>query len=94
MELFRYGDGMRTYIDVIFNPDMNPAEFGEAMRGIGMQMLFGPHDFVIEWDNQHEFQSRFKQVLEILKRFKLCYRLQTFEESEEDLPYMNVALTK
>jgi hypothetical protein len=85
---------MRTYIDVIFNPDMNPAEFGEAMRAIDMQMLFGPHDFVIEWDHHQEFQSKFKKVLEVLRRFKLSYRLQTFEESEEDLPYMNVALSK
>jgi hypothetical protein len=55
-------------------------------------MLFGPHDFVIDWDTYDEFQIRFKKVLDVLKKFKLHYRLQTFEESEEDLPFMNVAL--
>ena len=85
---------MRTYIDVIFNPDMNPAEFGKAMTEIKMEMLFGPHDFVIEWDHYVEFQRKFKKVLEVLKRFKLCYRLQTFEESQEDLPYMTVAISE
>ena len=84
---------MRTYIDIIFNPDMNPAEFAHAMTEIDMQMLFGPHDFVIEWDNHEEFQSKFKRVLEIIRRFKLNYRLQTFEETEEDLPFMTVALS-
>ena len=85
---------MRTYIDVIFNPDMNPSEFAKAMTEIHMQMLFGPHDFVIEWDTADDFQRQFKSVLEVLKRFKLNFRLQTFEESEEDLPYMNVAMSK
>ena len=85
---------MRTYIDIIFHPDMNPAEFAKAMTEIKMKMLFGPHDFVIEWEKHEEFQQRFKQVLEVLKRFKLNYRMQTFEESEEDLPFMNVALNK
>ena len=85
---------MRTYIDVIFNPDMNPSEFAKAMTEIKMQMLFGPHDFVIEWDSADDFQRQFKSVLEVLKMFKLNFRLQTFEESEEDLPYMNVAMSK
>jgi len=85
---------MRTYIDVIFNPDMNPSEFAREMTAINMQMLFGPHDFVIEWDTADDFQQKFKKVLEVLKRFKLNYRLKTFEESEEDLPYMNVAMSK
>jgi len=84
---------MRTYIDIIFNPDMNPAEFARAMTEIDMQMLFGPHDFVIEWDNYEEFQKKFKKVLEIIRKFKLNYRLQTFEETEEDLPFMTVALS-
>ncbi len=85
---------MRTYIDIIFNPDMNPAEFAKDMTDIHMRMLFGPHDFVIEWDTHEEFQQRFKQVLTILRKYKLNFRLQTFEESEEDLPFMSVALTK
>jgi hypothetical protein len=71
---------------------MNPAEFAKAMTEINMKMLFGPHDFVIDWDTYDEFQIRFKKVLDVLKKFKLHYRLQTFEESEEDLPFMNVAL--
>ena len=85
---------MRTYIDVIFNTDMNPAEFAKSMTDINMQMLFGPHDFVIEWDTYDEFQAKFKKVMEVLKKYKLNFRLQTFEESEEDLPFMNVALTR
>ena len=85
---------MRTYIDVIFNTDMNPAEFAKSMTDINMQMLFGPHDFVIEWDSYDEFQAKFKKVMEVLKKYKLNFRLQTFEESEEDLPFMNVALTR
>ena len=84
---------MRTYIDIIFNHDMNPAEFAQAMTEINMQLLFGPHDFVIEWDTYEEFQQKFKSVLVVLRRFKLNYRLQTFEESEEDLPFMTVALS-
>ena len=87
-------DVMRTYVDVIFNPEINPAEFAQAMTEINMKMLFGSHDFVIEWDNREEFQQKFKSILEVLKQFKLCYRLQTFEESEEDLPYMTVAISK
>jgi hypothetical protein len=85
---------MRTYIDVIFNTDMNPAEFAKSMTDINMQMLFGPHDFVIEWDTYDEFQAKFKKVMEVLKKYKLNFRMQTFEESEEDLPFMNVALTR
>ena len=84
---------MRTYIDVIFNPDVIPGEFAKAMTEIHMVLLFGPHDFVIEWDTYEEFQHKFKKVLGVLRRFKLSYRLLTFEESEEDLPYMNVALS-
>ena len=84
---------MRTYIDVIFNPDMNPAEFAEEMTAINMQMLFGPHDFVIQWDSTEEFNRKFKIVLPILQKFRLNFRLQTYEESEEDLPFMNVALS-
>jgi hypothetical protein len=85
---------MRTYIDIIFNPDMNPAEFAKDMIDIQMRMLFGSHDFVIQWDTYEEFQSKFKRVLEIIRKYKVDYRLQTFEESEEDLPFMSVALTK
>ena len=85
---------MRTYIDVIFNTDMNPAEFAKSMTDINMKMLFGPHDFVIEWDTYDEFQVKFKKVMEVLKKYKLNFRLQTFEESEEDLPFMNVALSR
>ena len=84
---------MRTYIDVIFNPDMNPAEFAAEMTAINMQMLFGSHDFVIQWDSFDEFQRRFKLILPILKKYRLHFRLQTYEESEEDLPFMNVALS-
>jgi hypothetical protein len=73
---------------------MNPADFGRDMMKIDMQLLFGPHDFVIEWENYETFQQKFKKVLTILKKYKLSYRLQTFEESEEDLPFMNVALSK
>jgi len=85
---------MRTYIDIIFHPDIKPSDFAEAMSGIGMEMLFGSHDFVIEWDSHEEFQRKFKVVLEIIQRFKLQYRLQTFEESQEEDAYINVALTK
>ena len=48
---------MRTYIDIIFTPGMNPAEFAEAMLEVKMDMLFGPHDFVIEWDSYEEFNA-------------------------------------
>ena len=85
---------MRTYIDIIFNPDMNPAEFAKDMTDIHMRMLFGPHDFVIVWDTYEEFYSKFKKVRKVISKYKVHYRLQTFEESEEDLPYMSVALTK
>lgn len=85
---------MRTYIDIIFTPGMNPADFANAMMEINMTMLFGVHDFVIEWDTNHEFQEKFKKVLEVMQKFKVNYRLQTFEENEEDLSYMNVALNK
>ena len=85
---------MRTYIDIIFTPGMIPAEFAEAMMEIGMEMLFGPHDFVIEWDSYQEFNNKFKKVLPVLLKFKVNYRLQTYEETEEDLSFMNVALTK
>jgi hypothetical protein len=85
---------MRTYIDIIFNPDLNPAEFAKDMTAINMRMLFGPHDFVIEWDSYDEFQIQFRRVLEIIRKYKLNYRLQTFEESEEDIPFMSVALSK
>ena len=85
---------MRTYIDIIFTPNMNPAEFAKAMLDINMTMLFGPHDFVIEWDTYEEFQNKFKKVRVVLQKFKVNYRLQTFEEMEEDLSYMNVAMTK
>ena len=84
---------MRTYIDVIFNPEMNPAEFAREMIGINMQMLFGPHDFVIVWDSYDEFQLQFKSVLQILKKFQLNFRLLTYEDSKDDLPFMNVALS-
>jgi hypothetical protein len=84
---------MRTYIDVIFTPGMIPAEFAQAMMEINMTMLFGPHDFVIEWDTYEEFNQKFKKVLAILQKFQVNYRLQTFEETEEELSYMNVALT-
>ena len=87
-------DDMRTYIYIIFNSDMNPAEFAKDMTELRMQMLFGPHDFVIEWDTYEEFHKKFKRVLPIIKKYKLNYRLQTFEESEEDLPFMSVAMTK
>ncbi|WP_455391478.1 hypothetical protein [[Eubacterium] cellulosolvens] len=85
---------MRTYIDIIFTPGMIPAEFAKAMMDVDMTMLFGPHDFVIEWDTYKEFTDKFKKVLPILQRFKVNYRLQTYEETEEDLSFMNVALTK
>jgi hypothetical protein len=85
---------MRTYIDIIFTPGMNPAEFAKAMLDIDMTLLFGTHDFVIEWDTYEEFQQKFKKSLEVLHRFKVNYRLQTYEEMEEDLSYMNVAMTK
>lgn len=85
---------MRTYIDIIFTPGMNPAEFAKAMMEINMTMLFGPHDFVIEWETYEEFNERFKSFLEVLQKFKVNYRLQTYEETEEDLSYMNVAMTK
>jgi hypothetical protein len=85
---------MRTYIDIIFTPGMIPAEFAEAMMKVGMEMLFGPHDFVIEWDSYQEFNNKFKKVLPVLQKFKVNYRLQTYEETEEDLSYMNVALSK
>ena len=85
---------MRTYIDIIFTPGMNPAEFAEAMLEVNMDMLFGQHDFVIEWDTYEEFNTKFKRVLDILQKFKVNYRLQTYEETEEDLSYINVALNK
>lgn len=85
---------MRTYIDIIFTPGMIPAEFAEAMLEVGMEMLFGPHDFVIEWDSYQEFNNKFKKVLPVLQKFKVNYRLQTYEETEEDLSFMNVALSK
>ena len=85
---------MRTYIDIIFTPGMNHAEFAEAMLEIGMDMLFGPHDFVIEWDSYEEFNSKFKRIRDILQKFEVNYRLQTYEETEEDLSYINVALNK
>jgi len=88
-----YRDSMRTYIDIIFTPGMIPAEFASAMQEINMTMLFGPHDFVIEWDTYEEFKKKFKKVLEVLRRFNVNYRLQTFEETEEDLSFMNVAMT-
>ena len=59
-----------------------------------MTLLFGTHDFVIEWDTYEEFQRKFKKSLEVLHKFKVNYRLQTYEETEEDLSYMNVALSK
>ena len=73
---------------------MNPAEFAEAMLEVNMDMLFGQHDFVIEWDTYEEFNTKFKRVLDILQKFKVNYRLQTYEETEEDLSYINVALNK
>ena len=85
---------MRTYIDIIFTPGMNPADFAKAMLDIDMTLLFGTHDFVIEWDTYEEFQHKFKKSLDVLHKFKVNYRLQTYEETEEDLSYMNVALTK
>jgi hypothetical protein len=85
---------MRTYIDIIFTPGMNPAEFAQAMLAINMDLLFGPHDFVIEWDTYEEFQLKFKRVLPVLQKFNVNYRLQTFEETEEELTYINVALNK
>ena len=85
---------MRTYIDIIFTPGMIPAEFAEAMMEIGMEMLFGSHDFVIEWDTYDEFNRKFKKVLPILQKFQVNYRLQTYEETEEELSFINVALNK
>jgi hypothetical protein len=85
---------MRTYIDIIFTPGMIPAEFAESMLEIGMDLLFGPHDFVIEWDTYKEFNEKFKKVLPILQKFQVNYRLQTYEETEEDLSFMNVTSSK
>ena len=85
---------MRTYIDIIFTPGMNPAEFAKAMLEIDMDMLFGTHDFVVEWETYDEFNSKFKKILPVLQRFNVNYMLQTYEEMEEELSYMNVALTK
>jgi hypothetical protein len=85
---------MRTYIDIIFTPGVNPAEFANAMMEINMTLLFGVHDFVLEWDTYKEFQDKFKKVLVILQKYKVNYRLQTFEETEEELSYMNVALNQ
>lgn len=83
---------MRTYIDVVFNPDMNPADFAEAMTAINMELLFGPHDFVIEWDTYTDFQRKFKPVLKVLKKFKVNYRLMTYDEGDETPGPLNVAL--
>ncbi|MCK5562227.1 MAG: hypothetical protein KAJ51_16630 [Thermoplasmata archaeon] len=85
---------MRTYIDVIFTPGMIPAEFAEAMLDIGLEMLFGPHDFVIEWETYKEFNEKFKKVLPVLQKFQVNYRMQTYEVTEEDLSFMNVASSK
>lgn len=75
---------MRTYIDIIFNPDSaGTAEVITALSKIGLKPIFGTHDFVIDWDTDKEFKEIFKKVENVLKSLKVSYRLQTFESSSE-----------
>lgn len=86
---------MRTYIDIIFNPDSaGPAELVSAMSELGLKPIFGTHDLVIEWDTEREFKEIFKKVEKVLKSLKVSYRLQTFENPLESVVPIAVLMPK
>jgi len=81
---------MRTYIDMIFNPDSaDPGEVLQEMKKIGLTPLFGVHDFMIAWEDEQEFRNKFRDVKDILRRLRVSYRLMTQEDMpEQKCPYM------
>jgi hypothetical protein len=85
-----YPASMKTYIDMIFNPDSaDPGEVLMDMKKIGLTPIFGVHDFVIVWESEDQFREKFKEVKDSLKKLKVSYRLITLEDLQEfKCPYM------
>ena len=87
---------MRTYIDIIINPNSaGPSEVVYAMMKLGISPIFGPHDFFIDWSTEADFKKKFKEVHRVLQSLNISYRLQTYEQPEEEARTRTVAvLTK
>ncbi len=91
--MFGLGDGVRTYIDVTFNQgSVDPGELIEKLKGIGVQVIFGPHDIGIDWTNHNEFRDAFSRVQVILKEARVSYRLVTYENEEGKMVPISVLI--
>jgi len=76
---------MRTYIDIMINPNSaGPNEVVHAMLKLGISPIFGPHDFYIDWTTETEFKRKFKEVHRLLQSLNITYRLQTYENAQEE----------
>lgn len=73
---------MKTYIDMIFNPDSaDPSEVLKEMEKIGLIPTFGVHDLVMVWESEEEFREKFVGIKAILRNLKISYRLITVEDT-------------
>ncbi len=88
------GTSMRTYIDIMINPNSaGPNEVVHAMLKLGISPIFGPHDFYIDWTTETEFKRKFKEVHRVLQSLNITYRLQTYENAQEE-PRTIAVMTK
>lgn len=86
---------MKTYVDIYFNSEgPQPTDIVESMRGIGLEPLRGPHDFIFEWKDDDEFLAKVGEIHKILQGLNVIYRFETVpeEDRKDEFPLFSAFL--
>ncbi len=80
---------MKTYIDIYLNSEGGSVrDLTTAMSKIGLMPLRGPHDFVIEWENEEELLSMLDKLHNALKGLKIMYTVKTEMEDMKETVWL------